>query len=71
MAMRDKDAARFTRLLLTPAEAKALGLGAAKTKQLNDKIANRADGIQPIGPQSESGHAQYAMGTFRRQSARH
>ncbi len=40
MAMRDKDPARFARLLLTPAEAKALNLSAAKSKQLNEKIAN-------------------------------
>src|SRR5262249_25497444 len=39
LALRDKDAARFNRLLLTPTEAKALGLSAAKSKQLNDKIA--------------------------------
>src|SRR5215471_3265643 len=38
MALRDKDQARFERVLLTPAEAKGLGLGAAKLKQLNDKI---------------------------------
>ncbi|HEY2880866.1 MAG TPA: hypothetical protein VGJ15_00490, partial [Pirellulales bacterium] len=39
LALRDKDAARFNRVLMTPAEAKALGLSAAKTKQLTDKIA--------------------------------
>jgi hypothetical protein len=38
MAVRDKDLARFNRVLLTPAEAKSLGLGTAKAKQLNDKI---------------------------------
>lgn len=38
MALRDKDPARFARVLLTPAEAKALGLGQAKTKQLLDKV---------------------------------
>ena len=39
MAIRDKDPARFARLLLTPAEAKEFGLGSSKAKQLNDKIA--------------------------------
>jgi thiol-disulfide isomerase/thioredoxin len=39
MAVRDKDLARFNRVLLTSAEAKSLGLGAAKAKQLNDKIS--------------------------------
>jgi len=43
MALRDKDPARFARVLLTPAEAKSLGLGQAKTKQLLDKI-NAAPG---------------------------
>src|SRR5262245_30710953 len=38
MALRDKDPARFARVLLTPTEAKSLGLGQAKTKQLLDKI---------------------------------
>jgi thiol-disulfide isomerase/thioredoxin len=39
MAMRDKDPARFARLLLTPAEAKALNLPETKAKQLNEKLA--------------------------------
>jgi thiol-disulfide isomerase/thioredoxin len=39
MAIRDKDAGRFSRLLLTSAETKSLGLGPAKTKQLNEKLA--------------------------------
>src|ERR1041384_3542893 len=38
LAIRDKDPARFARVLLTPSEAKSLGLGQAKTKQLLDKI---------------------------------
>ncbi|HTQ38862.1 MAG TPA: thioredoxin-like domain-containing protein [Pirellulales bacterium] len=38
MAIRDKDAGRFNRLLLTPGEAKSLGLGAAKTKDLLEKV---------------------------------
>jgi thiol-disulfide isomerase/thioredoxin len=40
MAMRDRDPARFARLLLTPAEAKSLNLNDAKAKQLNEKLAN-------------------------------
>lgn len=43
MAIRDKDTARFNRLLLTQAEAKALGLGAAKTKQLEERIAGATE----------------------------
>jgi thiol-disulfide isomerase/thioredoxin len=43
LALRDKDPARFARVLLTPAEAKSLGLGQTKTKQLLDKV-NAAPG---------------------------
>jgi thiol-disulfide isomerase/thioredoxin len=43
MALRDKDPARFARVLLTQSEAKSLGLGPNKTKQLIDKI-NTAPG---------------------------
>ncbi len=39
MALRDRDAVRFNRLLLTPAELQALGLNAAKTKEIADKLA--------------------------------
>jgi peroxiredoxin len=39
MAIRDRDMARFTRLLLTPAELKSLGLIAAKQKELADKLS--------------------------------
>src|SRR5262245_11973485 len=38
LALRDKDPARFGRVLLTTTEAKSLGLGATKAKQLTDKI---------------------------------
>jgi thiol-disulfide isomerase/thioredoxin len=38
MAVRDKDPARFNRVLLSASEAKAISLPAAKSKQLNDKI---------------------------------
>ena len=37
-AIRNRDAARFARLLLTPDELKALGLGPAKTKEVEAKI---------------------------------
>ncbi|HEY2827100.1 MAG TPA: thioredoxin-like domain-containing protein [Pirellulales bacterium] len=43
MALRDKDVARFNRLLLTPAEVKSLGLGAAKTKQLEQKVTGATE----------------------------
>ena len=37
--LRDHDPARFNRLLLTPAELHSLGLNAAKTKELADKLS--------------------------------
>src|SRR5262245_8960365 len=43
LALRDKDPARFARVLLTQSEAKSLGLSPNKTKQLTDKI-NAAPG---------------------------
>ncbi len=48
LAIRDKDPARFARVLLTPAEAKSLGLSAAKAKQLNDKITAAPDGFADV-----------------------
>jgi peroxiredoxin len=39
MAIRDRDLGRFTRLLLTPAELRSLGLSAAKQKELADKLS--------------------------------
>lgn len=39
LAMRDRDAARFSRLLLTPAEIGALKLGSARAKELTEKSA--------------------------------
>jgi thiol-disulfide isomerase/thioredoxin len=39
-ALATQDTARFARLALTPAEAQALGLGTAKTKQLLEKITD-------------------------------
>jgi thiol-disulfide isomerase/thioredoxin len=38
-ALRDRDPARFNRLLLTQAELRSLGLNAAKTKELEDKLS--------------------------------
>ncbi len=37
-ALAQRDAARFARVLLTPAELRSLGLGEAKTKELMEKI---------------------------------
>jgi len=37
-ALHDRDLARFQRLVLTPAELKSLGLGAAKTAEITKKI---------------------------------
>src|SRR5260221_2177934 len=39
MAIRDRDLARFTRLLLTPAELRSLGLSTAKHKELAEKVS--------------------------------
>ncbi len=41
-ALASRDAARFDRLVLTPAELKALGLGPTKSRQIADKI----DGLE-------------------------
>ncbi len=38
MALRDRDSARFARLLLTPNELKSLSLSPAKSKELSDKL---------------------------------
>jgi thiol-disulfide isomerase/thioredoxin len=38
-AIRTRDAARFSRLLLTPADIKALGIGQAKTKEIEAKLS--------------------------------
>lgn len=38
-AFRDGDASRFERLLITPAELKALGLGEAKAKEVSAKVS--------------------------------
>jgi thiol-disulfide isomerase/thioredoxin len=55
LAIRDKDAARFNRVLITPAEIKSLGLGAAKTKDLNEKVAGAATKF------NELVHSQHSM----------
>jgi TolA-binding protein/peroxiredoxin len=48
LAMRDKDVARFQRVLLTPAEAKTLGLGPDKSKEINEKVATATKGFQEL-----------------------
>jgi thiol-disulfide isomerase/thioredoxin len=40
MALRDRDEARFARLLVTPTELKTLGLSPEKSKELSDKVGN-------------------------------
>ena len=47
-ALRDHDPARFNRLLLTQAELKSLGLNAAKTKELADKISAAASAFADL-----------------------
>jgi peroxiredoxin len=39
MALRDRDPTRFGRLLLSPAELKSLGMSAAKTKEMAEKLS--------------------------------
>ena len=39
MAIRDRDLARFTRLLLTPAELRSLGLSTGKQKEIAEKLS--------------------------------
>lgn len=62
-AFRDKDSARFERLLLTPAEIKSLGLGAKRTKEVSDKVAAAPGEFKAlskqqrvVGPKSEWVH---------------
>jgi thiol-disulfide isomerase/thioredoxin len=62
-AVREKDPARFNRLLMTPAEAKALGLGTAKSKLLNERISAAPASFnelvkrqKAIGPNTEWAH---------------
>jgi thiol-disulfide isomerase/thioredoxin len=55
MAIRDKDTSRFNRLLITEPEIKALGLGAAKTKQLNEKVTSATEKF------SQLAHSQHAI----------
>src|SRR5262249_17475405 len=55
MAIRDKDPARFSRVLITPSEVKGLGLGAAKTKDLNEKVTGA------ISKFSDLIHSQHAI----------
>jgi thiol-disulfide isomerase/thioredoxin len=40
MALRDRDEARFARLLVLPSELKLLGLSPEKSKELSDKVGN-------------------------------
>jgi thiol-disulfide isomerase/thioredoxin len=47
-ALRDKDAARFQRVLVTPAEVKALGLGAEKAKEIGEKVATAPKDFQDV-----------------------
>ncbi len=65
-ALRDKDLARFNRVLLTPAEAKSLGLGTAKLKQLSDKIAGAPAAFSELAQSTEKHWSQHRLGPFRR-----
>lgn len=62
-AFRDKDLERFERLLITPSELKALGLGEEKTKEVSAKAAAATNEFKAIskqqrvvGPKSEWVH---------------
>jgi len=47
-ALRDKDAPRFVRLLITPEELDALGLSEAQTRELKQKIENARAGFAEL-----------------------
>lgn len=48
MAMRDRDEARFSRLLLTQPELESLGLNAEKTKELTQKVNGAATAFRSM-----------------------
>jgi thiol-disulfide isomerase/thioredoxin len=52
-ALRDRDAARFERLLLTPNELKSLGLGDQQTKDLTTKVGNAIGGFKELARQQQ------------------
>jgi thiol-disulfide isomerase/thioredoxin len=52
-AIRDRDRARFERLLLTPKDLKTLGLGKSKHEQLLKKITAAAAGFNTIASQQK------------------
>ncbi|MBI3838122.1 MAG: redoxin family protein [Planctomycetia bacterium] len=52
-AIRDRDRARFERLLLTPKELKTLGIGKAKSEQLLKKITAAAGGFNALAAQQK------------------
>jgi thiol-disulfide isomerase/thioredoxin len=54
MALRDKDTARFNRLLITDSEIKSLGLGAAKAKQLNEKVTGATEKFSGLAKSQKS-----------------
>lgn len=54
MALRDKDTARFNRLLITESEIKSLGLGAAKAKQLNEKVTGATEKFSGLARSQKS-----------------
>ncbi len=47
-ALRDRDAARFERLLLTPTELSSLGLGEKQTKDVAAKLGNASGGFKEL-----------------------
>ena len=53
-ALREKNAARFTRLLLTDAEVQELGLGEARTKELVEKIGGAQERFQDLARSQKS-----------------
>ena len=70
-ALRDRDAARFQRLLLTADELKSLGLSEAQATELTDKDHRRHIGVRRRRQPPEARHGQVRMDSLRRQQAGH
>ncbi len=63
-ALRDNDRARFERLLLTPKELKALGVGAAKGELLSKKLETAPANFNKLASQQKAINAQTKWVSF-------
>ncbi len=55
-ALAERDAARFTRLILTPEELKSLGLGDARADEIKAKITASVDDFRKLGAGAKDAH---------------